>query len=152
MRQVLPMFRANGESHRAKMILCGIEVDDRLQDLVQQEGAELIAVSHPAELARYGSEADWGCLVAGDAMLDGDALEAVAGFARLLPGYSWIVWSSKLDWPAAVGAMQAGAFHVLRCPHDDAALPASLASAIQLARERFVGWRDRNDVSRRYAK
>jgi FixJ family two-component response regulator len=150
MRQVLPMFGANGESHRAKIIFCGIEVDDQLQALVQQE-ADLIAVSHPGELARYGSETSWGCLVAGDAAAaDGEALEMVARFAQERPGFSWLVWSSELDWPAAMAAMQRGAFNVLRSLHDDAALPASLASATHLGHQRFLAWRQANDVRRRF--
>lgn len=144
------MFRASDESHRAKIIFCGTEVDDRLQALVQQEAADLIAVSHPAELARYGSEADWGCVVAADAATDGQALETVARFARDWPGFCWIVWSSKLDWPAAVGAMQLGAHNVLRRDQDDESLPETLTSAARLGRERLLAWRQRMDVHRRF--
>jgi FixJ family two-component response regulator len=149
MRQVLPMFRATGESQRAKIIFCGIEVDDRLQALAKQESADFIAVSYAAELAPYGSETDWGCVVAGDASVDGHALHTIARFTEAWPGFCWIVWSSKLDLPAAVGAMQLGALNVLRAHQDDESLPASLASANRLGRERFLSWRQRSDVRRR---
>jgi FixJ family two-component response regulator len=145
------MFRP-GESHRAKVLCCGIQVDPRLQALGQQEAAELIAVSHPAELASCASEADWGCVVAGDGVADGHALETVARFTKERPGFGWIVWSSKLDWPAAVRAMQLGAMHVLRCLQDDEALPGSLASAIRLGRERLPAWRQESDVRRRFCE
>ena len=144
------MFRATGESHRAKIIFCGIEVDSKLQVLAQQEAADLIAVSHPAELARYGSETDWGCVVVGEAAADGHALEIVARFAKQWPGYCWIVWSSKLDWPAAIGAMQLGAINVLRCFQDDDSLPESLATATRLGHERLHSWRQKSDVHRRF--
>jgi FixJ family two-component response regulator len=144
------MFPGGCANHRPKVVFCGIDIDAQLQALLQDREAELIAVSHTSELDRNIDESDWGCIVAGDWVADQGELQTLTRFVGERPAFAWLVWSSLLDWPAAIGAMQLGAFHVLRRPQDDAKLAASLEAAVRLSRERFLVWQAGCGLRRQY--